>query len=358
MPKTPLTEAVPLKPKLKATRKSVQSGSEQRTLMADIARLSGVSTATVSRALNGDSAVKRETSLKVLEVARSLNYQINVGAANLRKREVRTIGVLMLAHLQMVSDPFILSLVGHIADELEQHGLNMLLSRYSEDREQSISALVDTGQASGLLLIGQLSIHDQLNALADRGLPFVVWGGISPDTRYCVVGGDNLRGGYLATSHLIQHGCRKIAFLGDVTFNEGKLRHDGYLRALREAGIPVTTEICKPLLLRESELRSAIETWLDSGVQFDGLVSASDVSAMHLISALAARGLSVPGDVKVVGYDDISMASHMVPSLSSIRQPTDMAAKAMVANLLRMMNQQAPENVMLPAELVVRASSQ
>jgi DNA-binding LacI/PurR family transcriptional regulator len=326
--------------------------------MADIARLSGVSSATVSRALNGDPAVKKVTSDRVLEVARSLNYQINVGAANLRKREVRTIGVLMLAHLQMVSDPFILSLVGHIADELEQHGLNMLLSRYTQDRDQSISALVDTGQASGLILIGQLSIHDQLNALADRGLPFVVWGGISSDERYCVVGGDNLTGGYLATRHLIENGCQQIAYIGDVTFKEGKLRHDGYLRALEEYGIPVTSDICKPLLLRESELRPAINNWLDSGVRFDGLVATSDVSAMHLISALAARGLSVPGDVKVVGYDDVPMASHMVPSLSSIRQPTDLAAKAMVKNLICLLNQQKPESVMLPADLVIRQSSQ
>jgi DNA-binding LacI/PurR family transcriptional regulator len=234
----------------------------------------------------------------------------------------------------------------------------MLLSRYTQGREQSISTLVDTGQASGLLLIGQLSIHDQLNALADRGLPFVVWGGISSDARYCVVGGDNLTGGYLATRHLIEHSCKQIAFLGDVTFNEGKLRHDGYLKALEEFGIPVASEICKPLLLRESELRQAIDIWLDSGVRFDGLVAASDVSAMHLISALAARGMSVPRDVKVVGYDDVPMASHMVPSLSSIRQPTDLAAKAMVKNLLRMLNQQKPDSVMLPADLVIRQSSQ
>jgi DNA-binding LacI/PurR family transcriptional regulator len=287
-----------------------------------------------------------------------MNYQINAGAANLRKRDVQNVGVLMLAHKQMVSDPFILSLIGHIADELEQHGLNMLLSRVYEDRSQSLTSLIDTGQARGLLLIGQLSVHQQLNTLADQGVPIVVWGGLSADARYCVVGSDNLQGGFLATRHLIDQGCERIAFLGDTTFTEGTQRHQGYLRALMESGKPVIPEICRPMLLRATEVRASIESWLDAGASFDGLVATSDVFAMHLISALAARSIRVPADVKVVGYDDVAMAAHVLPSLTTIRQSTELAAQAMVANLIRLMNHEHPAAVTLPAELIVRQSSQ
>lgn len=329
----------------------------QRLLMADIARAAGVSSSTVSRALAGSPLIRRETRERIAEIARSFNYQVNVGAANLRKRDVQTVGVLMLAHMQMVSDPFLLSLVGHIADELEQQGLNMLLSRVSQQRDAALSSLIDSGQARGLLLLGQLPEHERLNALADRGVPLVVWGGAAAQARYCIVGGDNLQGGYLATRHLVQQGCREIAFLGDMAFTEGTLRHQGYLRALYEAGLPARTGNSLPLVLRSSAVRGQIDAWLDSGVQFDGLLATSDVYAMHLISALAARGRRVPEDVRVVGYDDVEMAAHMHPALSSVRQPTDLAARAMVGRLLQLMDGGQPEAVILPAELALRQSS-
>lgn len=333
------------------------SKGSQRMLMADIARLAGVSSSTVSRALNGNPLIKKDTRERIAEIARSMNYQINVGAANLRKGDVQTVGVLMLPHMQMVSDPFLLSLVGHIADELEKHDINMLLSRVTPERESALTSLVDTGQARGLIIIGQMQVHDQLNALADRGVPLVVWGGLSEDARYCVVGGDNLAGGYMATRHLIEAGCQRIAFLGDTTYVEGAQRHQGYLRAMHELGMPVVPENCRPMVLRIADVRRSIDAWLDTGVRFDGLVATSDVYAMNLISALAQRGIRVPEQVRVVGYDDVAMAEHMHPSLSSIRQPTDWAARAMVENLLRLMRHEAPVSQQLPTELVVRQSS-
>ena len=124
-------------------------------LMTDIARLAGVSTSTVSRALSGNTLIKAETRERIAELARSMNYQINIGAANLRKRDVQTVGVVVLgASLQLISGPFILSLVGYLADALDQRGMSLLLSRGTVERQSTLATMVECGQVAVLLLIG------------------------------------------------------------------------------------------------------------------------------------------------------------------------------------------------------------
>ena len=307
----------------------------RRMLMTDIARAAGVSTSTVSRALSGNPLIKAATRERIAELARSMNYQINIGAANLRKRDLRTVGLVILGDsMQSISDPFILSLVGHIADELDERNLNMLLSRVTQHRQHLLAQLVESGQVLGLLVIGQMNNHQQLNEIAERGTPMVVWGGLLPDTRYNVVGGDNENGGYLATRHLLDKGCRRIAFLGDRASPEVHLRYEGYRRALAERGLEPDAQLYKPVLYQDTALREVINEWLQQHVEFDGVFATSDVAALSIIAALSSKGLQVPSDVRVVGYDDIALSAYVHPSVSSVRQPTDLAAKAMVRMLL------------------------
>ena len=338
----------------------------RRLLMADIAEAAGVSTSTVSRALSGNPLIKAATRERIAELARKFNYQINIGAANLRKRDLRTVGLVILGDsLQTISDPFILSLVGHIADELDERNLNMLLSRVTQHRQHLLGQLVESGQVLGLLVIGQMNNHAQLNELAQRGTPMVVWGGHLPDTRYHVVGGDNAQGGYLATRHLLEKGCRRIAFLGDRSSPEVFLRHAGFERALGEYGLKPDPKLYKPVLYQDAALRQVIGEWLQEGIHFDGVFATSDVAALSVIAALTSKGLRVPNDIRVVGYDDIAMSAYVHPSVSSIRQPTELAAKAMVRMLLDDVMQDDPEQdggiparlIQLEAKLVERESS-
>jgi len=335
-----------------------ESASARRMLMADLARLAGVSTSTVSRALSGNPLIRTATRDRIVELARSMNYQVNVGAANLRKRDVHTVAVVVLGDsMQLISDPFILSLVGHIADELDERGMNLLLSRVTAERRKQLASLVDSGKVAGLLVLGQTTCHQYLNELAGRRIPMVVWGARLPDTRYLVVGGDNEQGGYLATRHLLQQDCREIAFLGDITHPEVMLRHHGYTRALAEQGIKPDPLLYKPILFHDAALRGVIGNWLAQGIRFDGVFATSDVAALTTISALGERGMRVPQDVKVVGYDDVDMSAHLHPSISSVRQPTQQAAKSMVHMLFRAMDEEPVEPVTLATELVVRDSS-
>jgi DNA-binding LacI/PurR family transcriptional regulator len=341
-----------------APKSSTPPHTAKRVQMIDIARLAGVSTATVSRALSGSDLIPHETRQRIVEIAQAKHYQVNLGAANLRRRDIQTVGVVVcLDSLQLFSDPFILSYIGHLADSLNQHGMNLLLMRIESSRMTQMATIVDSRQVAGLLVIGQHECHAYLNQLAQRGVHMAVWGAALPDAAYPVVGGDNVQGGYLATQHLLQKGCRSIAFLGDTEGPEVALRHQGYTQALREAGLVPDPTLHLPFLFSYTALRQTIGTWLDQGLQFDGIFASSDVAALTVISALIERGVNVPGQVRVVGYDDVAMSAHLHPSLTSVRQPTDLAASAMVQLLLESLAGNERRNVLLPAHLVQRESS-
>lgn len=326
--------------------------------MADIARMAGVSSSTVSRALSGSALIPEATRERILELARSLNYQVNVGAANLRKRSVQTVGVVVLGDsMQAISDPFILNLFGSVADALDEQGYSVLLTRLNDSRKAQMQSLVTSGQVAGLVVIGQLTWHEHLNRLFHAGLAFSVWGAALPDAAYPVVGGDNEQGGYLAAAHLLSRGCRKIAFLGDIEHPEAGLRYAGYLRAHREAGVTPDARLRQSVLFGEPMLLNVVQEWLAQDLAFDGVFASSDVAAITLISALNARGIDVPRDVKVVGYDDIDMAGHVFPSLTSIRQPTKLAGKALVTLLNEAQAGMARRSVILPTELIERDST-
>ena len=334
------------------------SAPPRRTQMIDIARLAGVSASTVSRALSGSALIPEATRERILALARSLNYQVNVGAANLRKRSVQTVGVVVLSDsMQSLSDPFILNLFGSVADALDAQGSNVLLTRLHETRESSMQTLVTSGQVSGLVVIGQLTWHEHLNRLHREGVKLAVWGAPLPDAEYPVVGGDNEQGGYLATQHLLSRGCKKIAFLGDITHPEAGLRHAGYLRAHREAGVLPDARLRQSVLFGEPRLLQVVQDWLSQELAFDAVFVTSDVAAIAMISALNARGIDVPRDVKVVGYDDIEMAGHVFPSLTSIRQPAQLAGQSLVTLLNEAQRGQTSRTVVLPTQLIERESS-
>lgn len=326
--------------------------------MADIARLAGVSTSTVSRALSGSPLIPEATRSRIVELARSLNYRINVGAANLRKRDVQSIGVVVVGDsMQAISDPFLLSVVGTVADALDERGMHLLLSRMKDGAPQQLAALVQSGQVAGLVVIGQFGWHERLNQLAGMDVPMVVWGAALPDAMYPTVGSDNRQGGYLATRHLLERGCRRIAFFGDVNHPEAGLRYQGYVQALQEAGLQPDPRLHQPFLFNDTRIRAVIDPWLDQHPAFDAIVACSDVCAVALMGALSERGMAVPAQVKLVGYDDIALAEHMRPSLSSVRQPYALAGRALVDLLLEAIAGQPRRNVVLPTELIDRESS-
>lgn len=339
---------------------SAGSAQQQRLQMADIARLAGVSTSTVSRALAGSKLVSEETRLRIIELARSLKYTINIGAQNLRMKQNRTVGVVIPydpATRQHLSDPFFLSMLGSLADALTEQGFDMLVSRVDAEQLDAAAAPFDTGRVIGIVLIGQWRHHEQLNQLAARHVPIVVWGAQLPQQLYCTVGGDNLAGGELAAAHLIAQGRCNIAFFGDINLPEVGQRYTGQCRALAKAGIAVDPRLQISVSFLPDGGRLAVEELLRREVPFDAVFAGSDLMAMTAINTLRQLGLDVPGRVAVVGYDDIELASYFHPPLTTVQQPIREAGRALVASLLELTEGRPAPSLQLPTQLIVRASS-
>ena len=335
----------------------------RKNKMAEVARRAGVSLSTVSRALAGSALISEDTRNRVRSVAARLDYRVDAAGSSLRTGLTRTAGVvipLTHAETQHLSDPFFLEILGAIADELAARSYNMLLAKVTHDPTEWIASSIRSRRADGVIVIGQSLHHAVLNALADADVPLVVWGAQLPDQRYAAVGSDNEQGGYSATQHLLEQGCRDIVFLGDSAVPEVAARLNGYVRALREAGRPRETHF--ELRVRFGSDRDtahrAVSSLLDADVAFDGVVACSDLFAMSAVQALVERGLRVPADCAVVGYDDIPFASLTTPPLTTVRQNCREGAKQLVDKLMRAINRERPSSAVLPTEIVVRASSQ
>ncbi|MDE2085669.1 MAG: LacI family DNA-binding transcriptional regulator [Xanthomonadaceae bacterium] len=330
----------------------------------DIAHLAGVSQSTVSRALRGSPLVSEETRLRIQTAADTLNYKVDKNASNLRRQHTGTLALLLFedptaddSHI----NPFFLSMLGSITRASAQRGYDLLISfqQFSRDWHADFSS---SQKADGLILLGYgdyQSHRDKLEKLVAQGTRFVRWGAVLPGQPGVSIGCDNFEGGRLATAHLIEQGCRHIAFLGDATphYPEFHERYRGYAAALREAGLKVEEGLQADAETTEQAGYEAAELLLERGQKFDAVFGASDLIAIGALRALIERGVAVPGDVAVAGFDDIPVASFIYPSLTTVRQDTGRAGEVLVEQLVRMIDGESVESAMLPAQLKVRRSS-
>ncbi len=327
--------------------------------ITDLARLAGVSPGTVSRALADKTLVNRETRERIQALAAEHGFRPNQMASRLRTRRTGVVGVVVpLGHerRQHLSDPFFMTLLSHLADELTESGHDLMLSRVIPDADDWLDRVVGSGMLDGVLVIGQSDQFDAIERVAESYRPLVVWGSHMPGQRHCAVGVDNRLGGRLVGERLIGRGCRRIAYLGEIRTLELRERHAGLCEAVAAAGLPQPLQLDTHLA---SELMSGeIAAHLDRmGDSIDGIAAASDVIAMHTLRLLADRGIAVPGTVPVTGFDDLPLAKQTVPRITTIRQDLVTGAKAMVTALYaRMAGQDVPSVEMIPS-LIERDSA-
>jgi DNA-binding LacI/PurR family transcriptional regulator len=328
--------------------------------ITELARLAGVSAGTVSRALADSHLIARKTRDRIQELARKHEFRPNVMARNLRIKRAGAIGVLIpLGHDvgQHISDPFFITMLGHLADALTERGHDLLLSRVIPKDPDWLGRVVDSGRVDGVILIGQSDQFDVIEKVAARYVPLVAWGAKLPNQIHCSVGTDNRKGGEIATRHLIERGCRKFAFFGDPVAPEMSERLEGCRVALAAAGIADDFSIL-PAHLTAEAAHPDISKWLDDTQSIpNGIIAASDVIAMSALRALAEHGVKVPGKVHVVGYDDLPFASQTVPALTTVRQDLKTGAADLVDLLFRRIAGENTESVVLEPELIVRQSS-
>ena len=325
----------------------------------DLAKIAGVSAATVSRALAGTGNISVGTRDRIRALAEEYDFRPSNMARNLRTGRTGTVGVIVpLGHekTQHISDPFFMTLLGFIADRIADRGYDLLLSKVVPHDPEWLSRQVDTGRVDGMIIIGQSNQSDVINAVARYYNPMVVWGAALSEQAYSSVGSDNRLGGRIATEHLLSLGCRKLAFFGDPSVPEVEQRLNGFRDALREMNGEAAGATLPVHFAPEKSLED-IAGFLDLTDRLDGIFATSDTIAMTALQALQDRRRAVPEDVKIIGFDDLDLARRTVPSLSSVRQDLEAGADALVDLLFRKIAGETVESVMLQPQLVVRGST-
>ncbi|EKF9134615.1 substrate-binding domain-containing protein [Vibrio cholerae] len=302
--------------------------------MKDIARLAGVSTSTVSHVINKSRFVSDEIAERVNNAAQQLNYAPSALARSLKMNRTKTIGMLVTTS----TNPFFGEVVKGVERSCYHQGYNLILCNTEGDNQRmkaSINTLLQK-RVDGLLLMCSTLEGERLDVF-DRypDIPIVVmdWGPIlfASDK----IQDNSLQGGYMAAKHLIECGHKEIGCItGPLIRHQAQMRYEGYKRALAEAGIAIN-----PDWIVESDFEceggyQAFEKLYQRGKLPSALFVSNDMMAMGVIQAANQRGLRVPDDLSLIGYDDVHIAKFMTPALTTIHQPKYRLGKAAVDTLL------------------------
>jgi LacI family transcriptional regulator len=327
-----------------------------------IARKAGVSRSTVSRVINNSPNVSDRTRQRVLSVIEQENFHPNIAARALVKRRTDIIGVVIPSPADVfLSDnnyfPMLLSGLGQATRALD-YAMLMWLGEVTHDDQHLMYKISNPHLTDGLIFVSLTNDHPLYTKLSRLRIPFVMIDRPFADLDYAnYVSIDNVRGGEMATEHLIRIGRRRIAHItGMMTITDAHDRMAGYKNALRAAGLPIDYRLIVEGQFTYEAGYHGMKTLLPH--KPDALFAASDTVAIGALQAAKEAGLRVPEDVSIIGFDDVDVALQANPTLTTIRQP--ICAKGEVATrlLVDLINERvsSPQHVVLPTELVVRQS--
>lgn len=329
----------------------------------DIADIAGVSQATVSRALRNSPLVRQETRDRIQAIARELNYFVNRNAAGLRTHQSNTIALLLFDDTDDTDvriNLFLMSLLNNIVRSAARLGYDVLVSlqQFRDDWHIEYQA---SRRADGLILLGYgdyVEYREKLAALANANTHFMIWGPIVRDQPGHSFGCDNENGGFQATEHLLGLGRQNIAFIGSTSRRspEHDNRHAGYVRALRAAGRQPSNKLKRSADNSEHQGYSAARELLDGSEPFDAIFAGTDLIAIGAMRALQDAGLQVPGDVSVVGFDDMPLAAYVTPALTTVQQNAESGAEGLVAGIVGLIEGAPVESTLTAPKLVIRES--
>lgn len=340
------------------TEKDSEPKQRIRTL-TDLAELAGVSAGTVSRALSGNSLVNAKTRVRIEALAREHGFRPNQMASKLRRQKTGVIGIAIpLGHdrRQQISDTFFMTLLGYLADELTEKGYDLMLRRVIPAKDEDwLDRFIGSGMIDGVIVIGQSDQFERIEDVADGYLPMVVWGNHQEGQRHCVVGTDNRLGGKLATERLIAAGATNLAFLGDNEAIEFAARYAGAVQVADKLGVPIQAF---PTHLSPNRTAKEVALHLQSFAgKVDGIFAATDTVAVSCLTELRTKGIDVPADMKLVGFDGLPISSQTSPPLTTVKQDIAAGAKGMVDLLLRRLSGEDTESLVLPPHLISRKTA-
>lgn len=328
------------------------------TTIVDVARAAGVSTATVSRVLNGHPKVDAAMTASVLQAVKQLGYRPSRVARTLRTRQNR-VWALVISDVR--TGPFFADVVRGVEDIAYGAGYSLFLCNTDEDatKEATYIELAVAENVSGVILTPSSELTD-LGPLVDAGIPVVLADRALSTARADGVIVDNVGGAYAAVSHLLANGYKRIACItGPLQTTTGERRWVGYCKALAEAGRPVDESLLRVADFREAGGRAAMNDLLALRRRPDAVFVTNHLMTIGTLQAIDQAGLAIPTDMGVVGFDDMSWSTLLRPQLTAVAQPAyDVGAESARLLLSRLEGYAgASRLVTLPPTLVVRGSS-
>ena len=326
----------------------------------DIAQIAGVSKSTVSRALNDSPLIGEDTKKRIHAIAKEHNFEICIPARRLSMQETRTIAfVTQVWHYDFsISALFSMEMLSAIDVALAANHYDLLMTQVNPYDTAWINQYLNTKRVDGFILMTSTRKPFHISALVESDAPFIVWGVPKPGMNYCSVMGDNYTGGLIGTRHLVKSGRKRIAFIGGPTDEmEVQRRFDGYKAALKEGGLEFDPERVVYANFTYEAGAAAVQQLLSQAPDLDAVFVCGDVMAVAVLDALQRAGRRVPGDVAVVGYDDLSIAAISQPPLTTVRQNIPMSGRMLAEGLINYLKNRIVTNVTIPVELVVRESA-
>jgi LacI family transcriptional regulator len=325
----------------------------------DIARLAGVSTATVSYVLNnGPRSVAGETRERVLRIVAESGYYPNAIARSLRTQQTLTIGLVVPNLMEMY--------YGSLACSLEEvcfergYIVTVCNTNHQADKERRFAEALRAKQADGLVFVPNSGSMDAIRVLRQARVPVVVLDHDLPGLPCVVV--DDFQGGLLATQHLIELGHRRIGFIDRrPNYSHSQKRLDGYLTALHKAGLEAEPSLVVTCGVETNAGIAATDALLACSPPVTAIFAFDDMVALNAMHAIHRAGLSIPDDISVVGFDDIPNAALSYPPLTTVNNPTDMiasvAARKLFALLENPIEPHESETSAISVSLTVRQST-
>ncbi|WP_108461407.1 LacI family DNA-binding transcriptional regulator [Devosia naphthalenivorans] len=335
--------------------------SEKAPTIQDVARIAKVSTATVSRALSRPERVTEATRERVSEAVRVTGYTLNQSARSLRLQSARTI----LVALPDIGNPFFSTILDAIEREAARRGYGVLVAnRFARGDTDPLRDYFLSNRADGLLLLDGSIDRAQLEALtrAPTSLPLIVACEAIADAPFHTVRTDNAYAAEQATRHLLRLGHSRIGHIkgpaGNVLTAE---REAGFLAALCSAGAEIRAEWVLHGGFSMDDGARAARTMLDLQERPTAIFATNDEAAIGFISEIARSGLICPRDMSVIGFDDLGIAEHFLPPLTTMRQPREalgrLAAEALIDLIEGAPGKRVPRQFVLSSQLIVRGST-
>ena len=325
------------------------------TTLVDVARAAGVSASTVSRILNGTAKVSEAKRLKVLEAIDTMNFTPNHMAQNLKSGHSMTIGIVV----QDISSPFFDEALRGVDDGLKGTGYTSVIvsGHWNAEEEEDRIRLLLARKVDGIILLSG-RISDEAVIRFSNRRPIVSTGRDIHTKTAIGFKIDNEYGAFLAVNHLIELGHRRIAFVsGPPNNTDAGERLNGYVRALTEATIPVD-----PNLITEGDFHEAcgllaVNHLFETRQQFSAIFAANDLTAYGVRLGLYRKGIRVPDDISLVGFDDLPGSSYTAPPLTTIHQPLYDIGRIATHTLLAIIDGRQVQWEVPPLELVVRETT-